>query len=598
MQHYKKTKFLLLILCCISMILCGCSTAVQSTAANNHIKNSNEAFDALTHEIFVNEANSDTLTLNYTLKDPSAYGIESDTITWGDVPVTTDDFSRCQTQTKHYLERLSTISDISSERSLTYDIVKYYLEMDLESYDYIYFSNNFAPMLGVQSQLPLVMCEYNFDTTEDVDEYIALLNTVDTYINQLIAFENEKAAAGYGMCRSALEEAINDCRSFCETVDTNMLIEVFPNKLETLNLSPDEKNTYIQANKNAILNHVIPAYKNIISALTTQIEKAPEDGSLCSYKNGSDYYIYLLKSSVGTDKTPEELIEITEKNLKSSTKAISMLYMRNQSIFDTIENIQFSMDDPSQIIEHFKSTLLSDQFPNAPKADYTLKNVHESMKDSLSPAMYFIPRIDDAMDNQIYLNIGGNNSGNALMPTLAHEGYPGHMYQTTYFFNTNPDPIRTIFSNNGYIEGWASYVEDLSYDYCGFPEDVADFLRITNHSMTLNLYCRLDLGIHYEGWHLEDLQDFLNHYLTLDSETIEDIYNAILYNPTNYLIYGIGMEEIKELKNNMEENLGTDFNLKDFHKQLLDIGPAPFSIIEKYMPDASITDQTEAKSAA
>lgn len=586
MHKHPTLKTFFLSICCVSLLIGGCSSASE-TATSADIKAMNADFDALTRELFIDYASSDTLTLNYTLKEPSSYGIEMDEVTWGDVPVTEEDFSVYENDTKEYLARLNQINGLTGERAVTYDVLKYYLEADLESYDYVYFSNNFAPMLGFQSQLPITMCEYAFDDVQDVEDYLALLNSLGDYTADLIAFENVKADAGYGMCRSALEAAIEDCNAFCESVDTNMLIEVFPSKLDELNLTEEEKNIYIEQNKEAIINVVLPAYEQIIATLTSQLETAPETGTLASYERGTDYYEYLLRTSVGTDKTPEELIELTENNMNSSIMGLSLIMMKNENIFDEALNAKYALDDPAEILEHFKATLTAEQFPEAPEAEYTLKNVHESMSDSLSPAMYFIPRIDDITNNQIYLNLGGNNSGNELMPTMAHEGYPGHMYQMTYYYNTNPNPIRTVFESNGYAEGWASYVESLSYDYCGFNEDVADFYRISNLTMALNLYCRLDLGIHYENWSLDEASAFITQYLALDSSTIREIYDAILYNPTNYLIYGIGMEEIMELRDNMEENLGEDFDVKDFHKQLLDLGPAPFPIIEKYMPDAA-----------
>ena len=584
MQKPIYLKTLILSICCASLVLGGCTS--KETASN--ISNTrNSQFDALTREMFVDFAASDTLTLNYTLKDPSAYDIEPGEVSWGAIPVTEEDFEAYKEDTADYLERLNSMTDLNDEQVLTYDVLKYYLELDLESYDYVYFTTNFAPMLGVQSQLPITMAEYPFDDLQDVEDYLTLLTSLEEYVSQLLLFENAKAAAGYGMCASALSQAIEECEAFCDTIDTNMLIEVFPSRLDAFDLTDDEKEAYIQANENAIKNHVIPTYHQIIDALSAQLATAPAEGNLASYVNGKDYYEYLLKASVGTDKTADELIALTEENIYSCFMGLSLLLMNNQTIFDEIEHVTYALTDPKEIIEHFKETLTNEYFPEAPEANYTLKNVHESMSDSLSPAMYFIPRVDDISNNQIYLNLGGNSSSNELMPTLAHEGYPGHMYQMTYYYSTQPDPIRTVYDCDGYMEGWASYAESLSYDYCGFSEDVADFNRIFNSTLSLNLYCRLDLGVHYENWSLEEMSDYVNQYLDLPEETTVELYDAILYNPTNYLIYGIGMEEICELRDQMKENLGEAFDLQDFHKQLLDIGPAPFSIIEKYMPDAA-----------
>ncbi|MDD3221108.1 MAG: DUF885 domain-containing protein [Clostridia bacterium] len=594
MNTSKTLKMLLIFICSAALLLTGCGAA-PTTSGGTGKASSETAFDELTMEIFKNYASSDTLTLNYTLKDPSAYGIEMDEPTWGELSLTDDDFAEDKAQTQSYLDRLNAITGLEGDRALTYDVLKYYLEAELEGYDYMFLANNLAPMLGFQSQFPTTMAEYHFDTVSNVDDYIALLDSLDDYAAQIAQFENLKAEAGYGMCRSALEEAIADCQSFIDNPEANLLIEVFPAKLDELGgLSDDEKNSYIEKNNAAVTNSVIPAYQTLIDCLTAQLDSAPEEGNLSSYAKGQDYYKYLLKSSVGTDKTPEDLIELTEEKLNTSLFSLAMIMQANPNIFDDFANAEFSLTDPTEIIEHFKSTLLTEQFPAAPEASYTLKNVPESLSDTLSPAMYYIPRIDDTTNNQIYLNLT-ENVGNQLMPTLAHEGYPGHMYQITYYFNTKPDPVRNVYENLGYVEGWASYVEGLSYYYCGFNEDLADFSSIYSNAFALNLYCRMDLGIHYEGWSLAEAAEFIGQYLTMDDGAVEEIYNIVLYNPTNYLVYGIGMDEILELKENMEENQDENFDVKEFHKQLLDLGPAPFSIIKKYMPDAA---EAETESAS
>ncbi len=591
MKLTKTLKTVIISACSAALLLTGCGSSANTTAntanqTSDQGPSAEETFDELTREIFTDYAGSDSLTLNYTLKDPSDYGIEFEEATWGDVPLSEEDFANEKAQTQAYLDRLNEISGLTGDRAVTYDVVKYYLEADLESYDYIYQTTNFAPMLGFQSQLPTTMAEYHFDDVSDVEDYLTLLNSLGDYVDRLLTFENQKAEAGYGMCKSALETSIGDCTSFIESPDTNLLIEVFPDKLEGLDLSEDEKNAYIEKNHDAVINSVIPAYQSIVDGLTAQLDTAPEKGNAVSYENGQEYYKYLLKSSVGTDKTPEELIELTENKLNTAIFSLAFTMNTNPNIFDDVENAEYALSDPQEIIEHFKSTFTAEQMPEAPEADYTLKNVHESLSERLSPAMYFIPRIDDISNNQIYLNLQ-DSMGNELMPTLAHEGYPGHMYQITYYYNTNPDPIRTVYESSGYAEGWASYVESLSYDYCGFNEDVAHFYKTFNAEMSLNLYCRADLGIHYEGWDVEQTKEFIRQYLDFDDSTIQELYDAVLYNPTNYMIYGIGMDEIIEMRDTMEDHLDENFDIKDFHKQLLDLGPAPFPILRKYMPDAA-----------
>lgn len=591
MKVQKSLKLFFASLCTAALLLTGCGTGKEAPASTNSQAQPPEAaFDELTQDIFRDYAGSDSLTLNYTLKDPSAYGIKMEEATWGEISVTDEALAEDKADLQVYLDRLNTITGLEGEDALDYDVLKYYLEADLESFNYIFQTNNLSPMLGFQSQFPTTMAEYHFDDKDDIEDYLTLLNSIDEYVENILAFEDRKVEAGYGMCKAAVERSIEECESFIENTENNMLIEVFPDKLASFaDISEDEKNAYIEQNKDAVLNSVIPAYQKFIDGLTKQLETAPENGSLSSYENGKEYYKYLLKSSIGTDRTPEELIEMTENQLGDSLFAMAMIMNKNPEIFDQAAAAEYFLSDPAEIVEYFKSTYTAERMPEGPEINYTLKNVHESMSEHLSPAMYFLPRIDDISNNQIYLNLNENYS-NELMPTLAHEGYPGHMYQYTYYLNTNPNPIRKIYQNLGYVEGWASYVENQSYAYCGFSKDLADIFRLNNSTFALNLYCRLDLGIHYEGWSFDDTMEYLKSYLELDEASLKQIYDDVLFNPTNYMVYGIGMNEIQELKDNAQDNLGKNFDIKEFHKELLDLGPAPFPIIRKYMPDAAVSE--------
>lgn len=169
MKLSKTFKTILISACSAALLLTGCGSSTNTTAnttqqTTNQGPSAEEAFDELTREIFIDYASSDSLTLNYTLKDPSAYGINLEEATWGEVPLTEEEFAEEKAQTQAWLDRLNTISGLTGDRAVTYDVVKYYLEADLESYDYIYQTTNFAPMLGFQSQLPTTMAEYHLTT--------------------------------------------------------------------------------------------------------------------------------------------------------------------------------------------------------------------------------------------------------------------------------------------------------------------------------------------------------------------------------------------------------------------------------------------------
>ena len=206
----------------------------------------------------------------------------------------------------------------------------------------------------------------------------------------------------------------------------------------------------------------------------------------------------------------------------------------------------------------------------------------EEMEEHLSPAFYMIPAIDNTEENVIYINRAHMNDDLTLFTTLAHEGYPGHLYQTVYYENTDPDPIRSVMDFGGYVEGWATYAEMGSYYLTPLSKEQAVLLQ-KNSSIILGLYALADMGIHYEGWSRMDTVAFFSNYGITDAETIERIYELIIGSPGNYLKYYIGYVEFLELKKDWAEEKGTGFSQKEFHEAVLEVGPAPFDIVEKYM---------------
>ena len=196
----------------------------------------------------------------------------------------------------------------------------------------------------------------------------------------------------------------------------------------------------------------------------------------------------------------------------------------------------------------------------------------------MSPAFYMIPPLDRYLENTIYINNGSLDEA-SLFSTLAHEGYPGHLYQSVYFHSKNTIPLRSIFSFLGYSEGWATYVECEAYAYdAGVDSNVLKVMSL-NNSITLSVYAALDIYINYEGWNRQQTADYLARFFgALDSSVTDEIYNSIAGDPCYYLAYHGGYLEIMEMRRIAEATLGNEFNLKAFHQFVLDLGDCPFSL--------------------
>lgn len=461
-------------------------------------------FDDFTREIFTDAVSTDALTLHFELKDPSAYDIDLDTIDLGRInlqnPIDTfvsDISTDALRQELHDFD----YEELTEKQQQTYDILDEFLETE-QTYDsktLFYYPEYLSSTSGTQSLLPVMMSEYAFYSPADVDDYLLLLQDFPDCFNNILDYEQEKADAGLFMSDESADEVIASCHSFIEDPDNNMLIEVFPEKLESVSgLSDSDKADYIKRNDQAVHDYVIPAYQSLIKGMEALKGSGTNENGLCYFDHGKEYYEYLVKSQTGSDKTPEELIEWLDDTLQNTIVQMALLLSSDDSLADKLdEAIDISENDPKIILQTLQSSLKED-FPDAVSSQYTLKYVPESLEDSMNPAFYMIPPVDVTDSNVIYLNNSQITDNLSLFTTLAHEGYPGHLYQQSAFSATDPDPLRQAMNFLGYVEGWATYAENMSYTWTGLDVNLARCLQL-NQDITLALYGRIDLGIHYEA---------------------------------------------------------------------------------------------------
>lgn len=548
-------------------------------------------FDRFLNALFVTEVQADTLSLNYSLSIPEKYGIKNRKTTLGEYSL--NSMSEALSASENYLSRLLSFhySALTSKQQLTYRILKEYLEQDLAMGEYPYYRECLGPTTGIQAQLPILLAEYNFYSKEDIEEYLHLLPCVYDYFEDIVQYEKEKSEAGLFMSSAVANRIISQCNSFIENPKRNFLIEYFNEKLSSYQgLSASERTYYKAANEEAVLKYVIPAYKMLARELGALSKTGVNRAGLYYYPQGRDYYEALVNYKTGSGRGMEEIIRMLENAITDGLIDITALSMSDQSLVDKYLSFKtFPITDPQKILQDLKKDILSD-FPEAAAVNCNIKYVPPSLSEYLSPAMYLLPPIDNYTENNIYINGSDSKTLSMIYTTVAHEGYPGHLYQCVYFRSTDPAPIRNLMNFSGYDEGWATYVEMYSYRISGIDAQLADFLA-ANNVVILCMYARSDIGIHYEGWTKEKVIKYVKNFIG-DEEIAGIIYETLLEEPAIYLPYAVGYLEIVHLREKAEKELGELFRAKEFHRFLLDIGPAQFYIIEDYM-DQWIKEQKQ-----
>ena len=543
-----------------------------------------EHFDQMMNDLFLDEVDNSLITLHYTLANPAAFGITDYDKTLG--TVTLEESKQALADAKSLKVQLNDIDSrhLREDQLLTYTILSSYLNTMLSSEGLELYDQPLSSSLGIQAQLPILLSEYVFYTKQDVEDYLSLLSSIDTYYESIIEFEKQKTEAGLGLCDTAIDRIIESCNAYLLDADHSFMAETFAQRLDQVEgLTDTEKEDYSARNRAAINERFVPAYQKLIDGLTPLKGTGTNDKGLYYFPEGQKYYQYLVNAYTGTSyQDIPELKKAISDQMMNDLTAMDELLTENPALAKKMYSYSFSLTDPNEILENLRTQCIKD-FPAIEDYVCNIKNVPSALEATLSPAFYLTVPIDRPQDNSIYINNGSTNTARNLYSTLAHEGYPGHMYQTLYFNRNNSCNLRKLLSFSSYSEGWATYVEYYSYTLDnGLDPDLGELLR-HNAAFTLSLYAILDLNIHYEGWDIKQVQDYLNHYFRIsDPSVITTIYYDIAENPANYLEYYVGYLEILNMQSEAKKTLGSRYTNMEFNRFLLDIGPAPFSVIKPY----------------
>lgn len=542
-----------------------------------------EAFDQFINDIFETEVTENTINLHFTISDPEKYGITDYPVTLGDL--SNDAMSDSNARLENYLSGLSSFSytELTLNQQLTYDILENYFQLQLDMADMYLYDELLRPSTGVQAQLPILYEEYSFNSKKDVEDYLKLLALTDEYFDQIISFEKEKADAGLFMSDFACQNIIDQCNAFIADSDNHYLIETFNTRIDKLTgLTQSEKDHYRLQNEKMLHEHIFPAYENLAAALTDLLGSGTNENGLCYFPEGKQYYEYLLAYNTGAAESVKTLENMISNERVKVLQESSDLTTENPELWELASEATLTPTDSATTLNHLKEVMLDD-FPAPPETSYTVSYIDDCVADYLAPAFYVIAPIDDYSHNSIYINETTDTTNISYFTTLAHEGFPGHLYQTVMTYESGIEPVRSILNYSGFVEGWATYVEFQSYHYAGLDNDVATILEL-NQDATLSLYASTDIGIHYEGWTLEDTKKFWNNYGITNDDAIESIFELIVEEPTHYLKYYIGFLKFEELKKETSLKNIKNYNDKSFHQAVLSIGPAPFDIVDKYLP--------------
>lgn len=571
----------------LCLLLQACSSSSTPSGDVSSQTSESKAFSELTDTIFCESVSSDALSLNYTLSNPEKYGIEP--IAGGFEPISTEEAEQSLPETENLLHVLEEIDqrDLTLPQQILYDSLTYTLQKEIEGQPFLLFARPVSPVTGLQAQLPVLLAEYNFDSVSDIENYFSLLSSIPGYFDSVLAFYEKQEQSNMLPCRSTIDNVVSQCFSFLQNNGGSILQKSFKKRIKSCTfLDKTTQRDYRKKNKELISSSILPAYQKLIDGLNFFCQKAGEAGSLSSYENGKEYYKYLFASETGSSTDVETYYEDLNKRLEKSKEILLSYAKKDPALFSGLSTKTANTENGKVLTPEEQLSKLSKaigrDFPNVSDVNVTVSYVDKSLEDFLSPAFYLTPPLDAFTENAIYINNSRRFAGADLSTTLAHEGYPGHLYQNVYYRQQNRPLLSYALNFSGYTEGWATYAELYSYKYFGYSKDEIGILR-NNMIVSLCIYGICDIGIHYYGWGQNEVSAFLNEHGTYDEETVHSLCTNIIDEPGSYLKYTIGYMEFMKLKKAAQESWGQGFSEMAFHEFVLSVGPAPFDVLNRYM---------------
>ncbi len=556
------------ILMAAAAALCMPFSAVRTAAE----KDENQAFEKFMDSEFREMMESDYMTMHFTLKDFAKTGYDKPDLTVGD--------ASWESYEEAYQEGLDTAAvlksfdydALSEENKINYDTYLFYLERLNEMNAMPQLDFVFAPN-GVLDNLTVNFTEFAFYREEDINDYLEVLSTVDSYLDECMELTRRQAADGFFMCDAALNTTLESIDKFTGKTEDNELIIIFNKNIDAMEgISEAHRQEYKDRNRDIVLNEYIPAYQRAGEELKKLQGSRRGGDSIYDLEGGREFYESLLKFKTSSNLSPQEIFDLADGYLRQELQTyILMMYLGEGDLEEA------RPQEDAESVLHFLQNHLED-FPAGPDVTFTASYLDPSVAKPSTVAYYLNPPIDDVTDNIIRINGDLVGDTNELYTTLAHEGFPGHCYQITWFLNQNPHPLRSQITTLGYTEGWAMYVQDWAWRNSGLSAESAELQRLDlNVSYMLN--AAADVAVNGLGYDRNELETYLSE-LGLSADAAESLYDFVCEQPGLITPYGIGLIQFLKLKDMAEASLGEQFNLKEFNTVLLTGGDRPFALVE------------------
>lgn len=537
-------------------------------------------FEALDLEIFISAVTSDGLSYHQYVIDPESFGIDEADVErgWGEFTLEADRAGYAEN--REILIKLNGIDreQLSGMNKLAYDNLLICLEHANKSEEYYYHKEPLTTLNGEHTTIPLMMVLYEINDAADVENYLHLLEDIPRYLGQIAQFEVEKAAKGLFMTENALDQVLASCRDFVAEGEKCFLIDHFESVMteNDFGLVGAEAEAYILRNRSCVIDKLLPAYDELINTLESLRGKCSKFvGASERGEEMTEYYKLGMQSRGACILDSDRIAEMLESKCGDTFERMYQVILSDMSAwtgYDKAVTSGNASEDVSYLLE-----LIADIYPSIPKQEISYVSVPDAIAEDFSPAAYLISAYDDPSRNVVLLN--PTSQDNDMLFTLAHECFPGHLYQTQYFRALDGLSLtQQVIAPIGYTEGWAVFSElMIAGESAKYGTNSCTVKQLESILCNILIPAYVSTLVNLQGSTKAEIKEYLVQFGLDVDDYVDILYEYAVDMPLYFFDYALGYMYTTLIYDAVEAKTAAEKNA--FFAEYLGCGPCQFDIL-------------------
>lgn len=500
-------------------------------------------------------------------------------------------------QRQQWLDKLQQVdvATLTEQQQINHAILVYSLKDAIAEYQYGAHLMPLTSESGFHSDLAFMVSGTEFKTKQDYQDYLAKLKTIPVYMQQQTEWMKQGLATGMTQPKAVLVGFDQSILAFIsKTPEQNVFYRPFSQKPEFVDA--DSWVAMQQQAKQIVDQHLNPAYQQFYQFMLQQYLPGARDSIAASdWPKGRDYYQNRLEHYTTLKLTPEQVHQ-------TGLEEVARIRAEMQSIITRVgfkgsfaEFIQFLRTDqqfyvktPNDLLKEasFIAKKIDAELPKffktLPRTPYGVAPVPAEIAPKYTTGRYAGTNRDDRAGFYWVNTYALDRRPLYEMEALTlHEAVPGHHLQISLAREQASLPdYRRNFYTSAFGEGWGLYSEYLGIEMGFYLDPYSDFGRLT-YEMWRAARLVVDTGMHTMGWSRQQAIDFLASNTALSMHNVTTEIDRYISWPAQALSYKLGELTIKKLRKEAEQQLGNDFDVREFHDVVLGNGSVPLSILEQ-----------------